>query len=70
MVVVARRYLIRLPSVMKRVRVMLEWTLDLFFARDAVQLLTIEGIRSGRLGELIDSVQSAAPVETEPSLSR
>jgi NADH:ubiquinone reductase (H+-translocating) len=61
-------YLIKLPSVMKKVRVMLEWTLDLFFARDAVQLLTIESIRSGRLGELIDSVQSAAPVETEPNL--
>jgi NADH dehydrogenase len=60
--------LIKLPSVMKKLRVMLEWTLDLCFPRDTVQLLTVQSIRSGRLGELIDSVQSAAPVETEPNL--
>jgi NADH dehydrogenase len=31
-------YLMRIPMLEKRVRVMLDWTLDLFFTRDLVQL--------------------------------
>jgi NADH dehydrogenase len=62
-------YLIKLPSVMKKIRVMLEWTLDLCFARDTVQLLTVQTIRSGRLEELIDSSRdSGDTVEADPHL--
>jgi NADH:ubiquinone reductase (H+-translocating) len=62
-------YLIKLPSISKRVRVMLEWTLDFCFPRDTVQLLTVETIRSGRVEELIDSAREAdsrAMVESDP----
>jgi NADH:ubiquinone reductase (H+-translocating) len=62
-------YLIKLPSAMKKVRVMLEWTLDLCFARDTVQFLTVHSVRSGHLDELIDSAQSAEAVETHPHLN-
>lgn len=34
-------YLLRLPRVEKRIRVLLDWTLDLFFPRDIVQLKVI-----------------------------
>jgi NADH:quinone reductase (non-electrogenic) len=64
-------YLIKLPSVMKKLRVMLEWTLDLCFPRDTVQLLSAQGVRSGRLDELMDSAREAdstGPVEAEPHL--
>ena len=54
-------YLIKLPSVIKKLRVMLEWTLDLCFPRDTVQLLTIQSVRSGRLDELIESAREADP---------
>jgi NADH dehydrogenase len=55
-------YLIKLPSLSKKFRVMLEWTLDLCFARDTVQLLTIRSVRSGRLEELLDSSIEADPL--------
>jgi NADH dehydrogenase len=64
-------YLIKLPSIMKKLRVMLEWTLDLCFARDTVQLLTVQAVRSGRLDELIDSARdadSADAIEADPHL--
>jgi NADH dehydrogenase len=52
-------YLIKLPSVSKKVRVILEWTLDLCFRRDTVQMLTVQSIRSGRVEELIESPRAA-----------
>jgi NADH:ubiquinone reductase (H+-translocating) len=65
-------YLIKLPSFAKKLRVMLEWTLDLCFARDTVQLLTVETVRSRRLDELIDSAHdghSADTIEADPHLT-
>jgi NADH dehydrogenase len=64
-------YLIKLPSFTKKVRVMLEWTLDLCFARDTVQLLTVQTARSGRLEELMDSAHDGHPAdagEADPHL--
>ena len=64
-------YLIKLPSFTKKVRVLLEWTLDLCFARDTVQLLTVQTARSGRLEELMDSAHDGHPadaVEADPHL--
>jgi NADH dehydrogenase len=54
-------YLLKLPSVSKKFRVALEWTLDLCFAPDTVQLLTIQTVRSGRLEELLDSSIESSP---------
>ncbi len=64
-------YLTKLPSFTKKIRVMLEWTLDLCFARDTVQLLTVQTVRSGRLEELVESahdMNSADAVEADPHL--
>lgn len=64
-------YVIKLPTAKKKLRVMLEWTLDLCFARDTVQLLTVQSIRSGRLEELMDSLRAADSAdvdEAEPHL--
>jgi NADH dehydrogenase len=62
-------YLIKLPTVTKKLRVMLEWTLDLCLPRDTVQFLTAETFRSGRLDEVMDSAreaESVGPIEVEP----
>lgn len=64
-------YLIKLPTAKKKLRVMLEWTLDLCFSRDTVQLLTIQSIGSGHLEELMDSLRASDSedvVEAEPHL--
>jgi hypothetical protein len=57
-------YLMKLPSVMKKLCVMLEWTLDLCFARDTVQLLTAHTVRSGRLDELMDDARAGDSPDT------
>ena len=42
-------YLMQVPLFEKRIRVMLDWTLDLFFERDLVQLaVTRQGLAAGR----------------------
>ncbi|HEX8184514.1 MAG TPA: FAD-dependent oxidoreductase, partial [Blastocatellia bacterium] len=51
-------YLMRIPQLEKRVRVMLDWTLDLFFTRDLVQLAVT---RERRL--LAEVVSVTPPVE-------
>jgi NADH dehydrogenase len=38
-------YLWKLPRLEKKIRVALNWTLDLFFAKDLVQLLTLEDVK-------------------------
>ena len=52
-------YLLMLPRLDRKIRVLLQWVLDICFARDTVQLLTVESVRSGRLEELMDSVRAA-----------
>jgi hypothetical protein len=62
-------YLSKLPSVMKKLRVVLEWTLNLCFPRDTVQLLTVQSVRSGRLDQLLESAREADftdVAETDP----
>jgi NADH:ubiquinone reductase (H+-translocating) len=51
-------YLMRIPQLEKRIRVMLDWTLDLFFTRDIVQLAVT---RERRLAAEAKSI--APPVE-------
>ncbi len=38
-------YLYKLPRLEKKIHVALKWTLDLFFARDLVQLLTLDDVK-------------------------
>ena len=52
-------YLLMLPRLDRKVRVLLQWILDVCFARDTVQLLTAQSVRSGRLEELMDSARAA-----------
>jgi NADH dehydrogenase len=52
-------YLVMLPRLERKVRVFLQWMLEIGFARDTVQLLTAETVRSSRIDELIDSARAA-----------
>jgi NADH:quinone reductase (non-electrogenic) len=52
-------YLLMLPGLDRKVRVLLQWLLDICFTRDTVQLLTAQTLRSGRLAELMESARAA-----------
>ena len=56
-------YLLMLPRLERKVRVFLQWMLEICFARDTVQLLTAESIRSGRIAELMNSGRAAESAE-------
>ena len=56
-------YLLMLPRLERKVRVFLQWMLEICFARDTVQLLTAESIRSRRIDELMDSARAAESAE-------
>src|ERR1700757_3157589 len=59
-------YLLMLPGLKRKIRVLLEWLLEIFFARDTVQLLTTESVRSGRIQELMASARAADSGERVP----
>jgi NADH dehydrogenase len=54
-------YLAKLPRLAKKLRVMMDWTLDLFFGRDIEQMLTLRDLEtvSDRLAR-VRAKQSAA----------
>ena len=52
-------YLLMLPRLERKIRVFLQWMLEICFARDTVQLLTAESVRSGRIEQLMDSARAA-----------
>jgi NADH dehydrogenase len=55
-------YLMKLPRLPKKLRVMVGWTLDLFFARDIEQMITLRDVEAvGQLGERIRA-RSVAPL--------
>ena len=56
-------YLLMLPRLERKVRVFLQWMLEICFARDTVQLLTAESVRSRRIDELMDSARAAESAE-------
>ena len=56
-------YLLMLPRLDSKVRVFLQWMLEICFARDTVQLLTAESVRSRRIDELMDSARAAESAE-------
>jgi len=49
-------YLMKLPRLPKKLRVMVGWTLDLLFARDIEQLITLHDVEA--LGDLADRIRS------------
>lgn len=60
-------YLLKLPRLDRKIRVLLQWGLDICFPRDTVQLLTIQSVRSGRVEELMDSARDAESADaSEP----
>lgn len=60
-------YLLKLPRLDRKIRVALQWALDVCFARDTVQLLTDHTVRSRRIEELIEGARSAeAGTPAEP----
>jgi NADH dehydrogenase len=61
-------YLFKLPTGQKKVRVMLEWALDLCFERDTVQLLNVQSVH--RIDELIDRHDTGPAGAIEPDLHR
>jgi hypothetical protein len=65
-------YLMKLPRLPKKLRVMVAWTLDLFFSRDIEQMLTLRDVEAlsdmagrihARRAELT-SITAASPLDT------
>jgi hypothetical protein len=48
--IAAEVYLLKLPRLLKKLRVMVGWTLDLFFSRDTKQMITSRDVEA--LGQL------------------
>ena len=63
-------YLLMLPRLDRKIRVLLQWILDICFARDTVQLLTVQSVRSGRVEELMDSARAAESADASDSEER
>ena len=59
-------YLSMLPRLDRKVRVFLQWMLEICFARDSVQLLTVESMRTGRIEELMNSARAAESADRAP----
>jgi NADH dehydrogenase len=55
-------YLSKLPRIEKKVRVVLDWLLDLIFSKDLVQFQTVRGEAPASIG----STQPAAELAAEP----
>ncbi len=55
-------YLMKLPRLPKKLRVMVAWTLDLFFARDIEQMLTLRDVEA--LSELAGRIRARATQQT------
>lgn len=52
-------YLFMLPRLDRKIRVLLQWILETCFARDTVQLLSVQSVGSGRVEELVGSARAA-----------
>jgi NADH dehydrogenase len=55
-------YLMKLPRLAKKLRVMVGWTLDLLFARDIEQMITLRDVEA--LGELAGRIRARATQQT------
>jgi NADH:quinone reductase (non-electrogenic) len=63
-------YLLKLPRLAKKLRVVIAWTLDLFFGRDITQIITLRDVQelSDRLARIREQRKQAAPMATTSSL--
>jgi NADH dehydrogenase len=61
-------YLMKLPRMAKKLRVLMDWTLDLLFGREIEQLVTLRDIRA--LSDLLARVQTQTKrgPEAQPTL--
>jgi NADH:quinone reductase (non-electrogenic) len=57
-------YLMKLPRLPKKLRVMVGWTLDLFFARDIEQMLTLRDVEA--LGQLDERIRARGASSVAP----
>ena len=62
-------YLSKLPRTEKKVRVALDWTLDLFFSKDFVQYVHHRQFRQAQVIPPIDGTPLRGPCESEPTPS-
>ena len=58
-------YLSKLPRIEKKVRVVLDWLLDVIFTKDLVQFQTVRGHVPGSIA----AAQPAAGLTAEPAIS-
>jgi NADH dehydrogenase FAD-containing subunit len=63
-------YLLKLPRLAKKLRVVIAWTLDLFFGRDITQIITLRDVEeiSDRLARIRAHRKQAASMATESAL--
>jgi NADH dehydrogenase len=63
-------YLMKLPRLAKKLRVLIAWTLDLFFGRDITQIITVREVEelSNRLARIRARRMQAAPMTTKSAL--
>src|SRR4030095_2460269 len=63
-------YLLKLPRLAKKLRVVIAWTLDLFFGRDITQIITLRDVQelSDRLARMRDRTKQSALIAAESSL--
>src|SRR5437667_2256634 len=60
-------YLLKLPRLAKKLRVVIAWTLDLFFGRDITQIITLRDVQdlSDRLARVRNRTKQSALIEAE-----
>jgi NADH dehydrogenase len=63
-------YLLKLPRLAKKLRVVIAWTLDLFFGRDITQIITLRDVQeiSDRLARVRDRTKQSALIAAESAL--
>ena len=64
------KFLIKLPRLAKKMRIVIAWTLDLFSGRDITQIITLRDVEeiSDRLARIRAHRKQAAPMATKSSL--
>jgi NADH dehydrogenase len=60
-------YLMKLPRLPKKLRVLVGWTLDLLFARDIEQMITLRDVEAA--GQLAGRIRARATQKTSPAAS-
>ena len=59
-------YLMKLPRLAKKLRVMMDWTLDLLFGREIEQMITLRDVQA--LSDQIARIRAGATRESEEQI--